>query len=73
MEGAPGSRLTEDQVLKRAQEHLSTLPLPTLVEEVIMNIYELMNIHDAGEAALPSLQPLGTSRAAKSPKATSLC
>lgn len=71
--GAPGSRLTEDPVLKRAQKHLSTLALPTLVEEVVMNIYEPMNIHDGSGAPLPNLLPLGTSMAAKSPKAMSLC
>lgn len=54
-------------------EHLSTLAHPTLVEEVVMNIYEPMNIYDGSGATLPNLLPLGTSMAAKSPKATCLC
>lgn len=37
--------------------HLSTQPLLTLLEEVIMNIYELMNIHDNSDAS-PTLLPL---------------
>lgn len=38
-----------------------------------MNMYELMNIHDSGDATLSTLLPLFSSILAKSPKATCLC
>lgn len=53
--------------------HLSTQPLLTLLEEVIMNMYELMNIHDSSDATLSILLSLFSSIVAKSPKATCLC
>lgn len=54
--------------------HLSAEPLLTLLEEVIMNIYELMNIHDSSDATLSTLLPLFSSIPAKSPQNhVSLC
>lgn len=38
-----------------------------LLEEVIMNIYELMNIHDSSDATLSTLLPLFSSIPAKRP------